>query len=214
MRITIAPLSDSEVRMALEILNLPSNLRAEDVVKASLRLEESAQNYAITSARGARLQHSPWRYNFREQDAGDVSVKKVRAEWERASSDFKNAIDRKAGWCEFPWFALPSKRTIVLVRFPREVVNWFLVRLIANRQGRFFVRCGLCRRYAVRRRGSAKYCSARCQKMVNTEATYKKSGADFSEWLLKQPQDRALPPRMELRRMIALQPRSNRPNNS
>ncbi len=205
MRISVARLSNIEIRMALDILNLPSNLKAEDLVKASVRIEETARKYAIAAARGAQLKRSPWRYNFRPQDAGDVSVKRIRAEWEKASSDFKNGIERKAGWCEFPWFGLPSNRTIVLVRFPSEIVNWFLVRLIANQQTRFFVRCELCHRYAVRRRGSAKYCSPRCQKIANAEATYKRSGADFSEWLLKQPRDRMLPPRMEVRRIIALQ---------
>jgi hypothetical protein len=203
MRITVAPLSPPELRIALDILNLEARKRPDDFVKAALRLEENALKYSKLAARAAQLKKRIWRYYFAESEPNDVQIQRMRREWAEASKVLREGIDQRAGWFSLPYLALPSKQTIVAIVYPKDLANWFSCRLTANRQGRFVVKCKLCGQFGIRKRGTAQYCSMRCQKLANTEQTYQAQGADFSEWLLKQPRTIALPPRLQLMRDLS-----------
>lgn len=237
VRLTLPPLSRSELKFALAILSFEREIdrserrqrttrqptssrpalklreknpptettarRDAGLLKSAMKLEDEARAYAQRIVKSAKLKKQVWRYYFEEKPAEDVRIDTILRDWKEASTELRKAIEQRAGWFSVPYLALPAPRPIPAITSPGDLVLWFSVRLVANRQARFFVRCKLCDRFAVRRRSNAAYCDDRCQKLAKIEMTYKKRRADFSTWLLSQSKDRWLPPRMELQRVAA-----------
>lgn len=212
MRLTLPPLTPEELKLAVIILRFDEDIQrskrrneAEQAktirrhIESAIKLNSAARVLAQRAVKAADIKVQIWRYNFEEITA-EVPKDRAFREWIEAAKTFRKNVTERAGWFPFPWIALPAKKMIPAITDPRDLVIWFSVRLFANRQHRFFVRCKLCGKFAVRKRSSAAYCGDECQHLAMVEATYKRRGADFSEWLLSQPKDRWLPPRMEMRR--------------
>jgi hypothetical protein len=168
-----------------------------------MKLDKAAEAYARATFNGAKVKKNIWRFYFKENDSEDVRITRIQREWENAAELLQKGIEERAGWFQMPQLWMPAKRPILAITSPEVLALWFSLRLAANRQARFFVKCKECGAFAVRKRSTALYCSSRCQKFANVEATYRNREADLTEWLKRQPESRWLPPRMALRRMAA-----------
>jgi hypothetical protein len=202
MRLTLPPLTRYEIRIALAVLALNPNRKTEFFDQA-MALEKSASAYAQRAAKVAKIKNNIWRYFYAETQPDDVRIQAILREWRAASEMLRENISKRAAWCPMPQLALPAKKPIPAITSPADLVIWFSVRAIANRQTRFFVKCKLCGAFSVRKRSTAAYCGPKCQRLAIIERMYKKRGADFGEYLKSIPEDHRLPPRMELERTIA-----------
>jgi hypothetical protein len=212
MRITLLPLSKRELRLLVAILNLKTEKNSESA--PMMKVENNARQYSRVALRGTSIKTEIWRqaYIFGTKDSEDELRWKLQKEWNQARDYLQNAIfdqrHKKGMWIEeLPPIALPADKPPVAIRYPIDIAVWLLARAVANRQRRYFVKCALCKSFALRERGTARYCSTDCRLQANVEATYKRQGGDFSEYLLKQRSDQPLPPRHELMRRMAEQKR-------
>jgi hypothetical protein len=208
MRITLLPLSKRELQSVVAILNLKTE--KDSSTAPMMKVENDARKYSRAALRGTSVQAQIWRqaYIFGKKDSQDERRWKLQKEWTQARDYLNHAIfdhrHKKGMWIEeLPPIALPAEKPPVAIRYPIDIAVWLLARAVANRQRRYFVKCALCKRFALRERGTAKYCNKDCQLQANVEATYKRQGGDFSEYLLKQDSGRPLPIRHELMRRIA-----------
>jgi hypothetical protein len=214
MRITILPLSQKELRFVIGVLNLKTEKGSG--IPPMIKAESEARRYSKSALRGTSIRTQIWResYIFGEKEPDEEKLWKLRKEWSEARDYLRNAIfderHKKGMWMELPPIALPMDKPAVAIRYPMDIAVWLLSKAVANRQRRYFVKCALCGRFGLRQRGTAKYCSEDCRLQANREATYKRQGSDFSEYLLKQSSGRRLPARHGLMRRIAEQKRKTK----
>ena len=173
MRLTIKPLSSSELKWILAILNAPAN------VGALSTLETQAREYSI-KAFGKYLKDSRvWRN-------GDEAPNHVlRNEWDSARAIFAKVISRpderkKSGFFfELPRIGLPAQNPPVILQKPDDLMTWLLARAVANKQHLRFVRCAFaeCGKFGLRERGreDARFCSIACQIKENTKRALRRS---------------------------------------
>jgi hypothetical protein len=214
MRITVLPLSQKECEFVIEVLNLETEKGSD--IRPMVKAENQARRYSKSFLRGTSIRTQIWResYIFGEKDPDEEKLWKLRKEWSEARDYLRTAIfderHKKGMWMELPPIALPMDKPPVAIRYPMDIAVWFLSKAVANRQRRYFVKCSLCGKFGLRQRGTAKYCGEECRLQANVEATYRRQGSDFSEYLLNQPRNRLLPARHELMRRIAEQKRKTK----
>jgi hypothetical protein len=208
LRITLLPLSQTELRLIVQIMNLQTDKDSDSA--PMMTVENRGRAYSQKALHGTSVKTKIWResYVFEEKDSDEEKRWKLQKEWGQARDYLKDAIlnhrHKKGMWIEgLPPIALPVDKPPVAIRYPIDLAVWLLARAVANRQRRYFVKCALCGKFGLRQRGTAKYCSEDCRLQANLEATYKRQGSDFSEYLLKQSSARRLPARHELMRRIA-----------
>lgn len=213
MKIALKPLDREEMKLVRDILSTPTNLTDSfaPITKLEVRAHRYSRRACGGTGLGQKLQSEAWRFNYSrqlKQPSEDLKIQLLKREWAAAKETLSSVFEdrgKRGKWIPYiPKLALPSRTPKVLICTPMDLAVWLLARATANGQLGKFVRCAMCRKVAIRSR--AKYCSSACQRLVNVEKAFERSGSDFGAWLLGLPANKRLPMRLELLRRQARQP--------
>lgn len=101
-------------------------------------------------------------------------------EWSHARLQAVNVVvfhrHKEKNFVHWPMIVgVPAHHPPVMINEPADLVNWLIVRGMANGQLKRFVKCDRteCQKFGVRERAriNAHYCSPECQEIANRQAT-------------------------------------------
>src|SRR6185437_112285 len=112
MQLTLAPLTRSEIAIALDILAFkPANINTASL-KTAMKLDNAAAVYAQRAVKAAKIKIPIWRHYFETIKPGDVRTDRIFREWKEAAEHLRNDVVSRAGWFSMPSLALPAKQPI------------------------------------------------------------------------------------------------------
>lgn len=167
MRFTLEVLSKEESRLVLRILNLNWKTRTRELAEIeAIGAEFSRRAFA------KKMLETVWR------DGGNLSHGALKRQWIEARESWESVIvsqRKQPGWWfgDLPPLGLPAEYPPVIIKDPRALAYWLLVRAVANGQHLRFVKCSRknCDKFGMRDRARAesRYCSSECQVLDNAD---------------------------------------------